>query len=439
MFINTMISYALFYRITKKIYFDHAFVKKREYASMKRTHVFTRFFLLPALFFAGFAIQSPAEEFEFKYRAGEKYKILSEVEEKVYINGRYSHQADIMNRISVEVTDYREGMGTLEGRFITTERLKGSTSAYQIDSTYDSVYRRGPLGEYEIEEQYYMPVVRNVPVFPDKELETGDTWKKRGEEVHDLRRGYGIDEPFRIPFLAHYRYQGKGELDDKTLDLISVQYEVRHNSEAFYERYSLYPERISGFSDQTIYWDGEAGRPYAYHEQFSILFYMSNGDQYEFIGTARAKVTESIPMDKEKVAEELNKIFDKDKVDDTRARVGETGVTIDLEDIKFEANSDRLLDSEKRKLDKIAEVLSEYPDRHLEITGHTALAGTEEGRQRLSELRAQSVADYFLEEGIREPKEIITEGKGAREPVADNSTAEGMRRNRRVEITILEN
>ncbi|MFO7848389.1 MAG: OmpA family protein, partial [Spirochaetia bacterium] len=189
----------------------------------------------------------------------------------------------------------------------------------------------------------------------------------------------------------------------------------------------------------TIYWDKEAGRPHAYHEQFSILFQMSNGDEYEFIGTARAKITESDPMDKEKVVEELNRIFDEDDVADTKARVDETGVTIDLEDIKFEADSDRLLDSEKKKLDRIAEVLAEYPDRHLEITGHTALAGSEEGRQRLSELRAQSVAEYLLEKGIREPKEIITEGKGAREPVADNSTEEGMRRNRRVEITILEN
>ncbi|MFO7850327.1 MAG: OmpA family protein, partial [Spirochaetia bacterium] len=138
---------------------------------MKRKHLIFRFILLPMLFFSGFMMQLEAEEFEFKYRVGEKYKILSEVEEKVYINGEYSHQADILNRISVEVTDYQDGIGTIEGRFITTERLKGGTSPYQIDSTYNSVYRRGPRGEYDIEEQYYMPVVRNVPVFPDKEVE----------------------------------------------------------------------------------------------------------------------------------------------------------------------------------------------------------------------------------------------------------------------------
>ena len=53
--------------------------------------------------------------------------------------------------------------------------------------------------------------------------------------------------------------------------------------------------------------------------------------------------------------------------------------------------------------------------------------------------RGDLVADYLLEKGVRDPQEIIVEGKGAQEPVASNETPEGMRKNRRVEITILEN
>ena len=114
-------------------------------------------------------------------------------------------------------------------------------------------------------------------------------------------------------------------------------------------------------------------------------------------------------------------------------------MTINLENIQFAPDSTELLPGEVEKLERIAEILQSYPDRHLLITGHTAMAGTPEGRVQLSRERANAVAGFLLEREIRQPEEIMTEGKGAQEPVADNSTSEGMRRNRRVEITILEN
>ena len=98
-----------------------------------------------------------------------------------------------------------------------------------------------------------------------------------------------------------------------------------------------------------------------------------------------------------------------------------------------------LVDEELEKIRKIAEILKKTAGRDILVTGHTALAGTEEGRQKLSVERAGAVADYLLKLGAKEEKEIMIQGKGASEPVADNSTEEGMRRNRRVEITILEN
>ena len=409
---------------------------------MNRIQLFLRNARLSALLFILLALLGGnvwAKEFTYTYRAGEKYKSISKVSEKVYFNGRYSHEADILNRISFEVSDVEDGTGTLEGRFITTERLTGSSSAYKIDNTYESVYKRGPKGEFDIGSEYYMPVVRNVPLFPEGDVEVGDTWTKRGEEVHDFRRGYGIREPFRIPFTAHYRYLGEETVDDRLLDVISVRYNVRHRTGPYFRRYELYPQRISGFSDKTLYWDNEKGHLYAYHEQFSFHYVLSNGHHYEFTGYARAKITESTPMDKDRVADEIDEKIKKEQVPDTRVRVDETGVTIELDNIKFAPDSARLLEEEKEKLDRLAEILRSYPDRHLQITGHTALAGTPGGRQRLSEQRAQSVAGYLLEKGVREPQEILTEGKGAREPIADNSTPEGMRRNRRVEITILEN
>lgn len=380
-----------------------------------------------------------AEEFSFKYRVGDKYRILSRVDEDVYVNGQYSHQADILNRISVEIKDVENGQGLLEGRFSTSETRSGQVSVYEMDRSYFSRFWRDSHGEYDIDPSYYMPVVRDVPIFPEKKIDVGDSWEAKGEEVHDLRNGYGIPTPLQFPFEAKYRYLGKADYNDKEYDLISVQYTVRHRTSNYFRRFSIYPVRITGFSDQQIYWDNKMGRPHAYTEQFSMIFSLSTGDQYEFTGTARAEIIESTPMDRDKVAEEVEKRLKEDGIKDARVKIDDRGVTIDLEDIQFAPDSTELLEGEQQKLKRIAEILRRYSDRDLLITGHTALAGSEEGRQQLSQQRARVVGNYLLSRDIREPEQIITQGKGATEPIADNSTEEGMRRNRRVEITILEN
>jgi len=380
-----------------------------------------------------------AEEFTFKYTDGDKYRILSQVDEEVYVNGQYSHQAEILNRISVEIMDTKDEKGLLEGRFSTSEKRSGQVSVYEMNRNYFSRFWRDSRGRYDIDPSYYMPVVRNVPIFPDRDVSVGEDWTAQGKEVHDLRNGYGIPEPLRFPFQAKYRYLGRGEYNQKEYDLISVQYTVRHRTSDYFKRFSIYPVRITGFSDQQVYWDNEKGRPHAYTEQFSMIFSLSTGDQYEFTGTARAEVIESTSMDRDKVAEEVEQRLRENGVKDTTVKVDDRGVTLDLENIQFAPDSTELLEGEQQKLNQIAEILRRYPDRDLLITGHTALAGTQEGRQRLSEQRARVVGNYLLDRDIRDPEQIITQGKGAEEPIADNSTIEGMRKNRRVEITILEN
>jgi outer membrane protein OmpA-like peptidoglycan-associated protein len=97
------------------------------------------------------------------------------------------------------------------------------------------------------------------------------------------------------------------------------------------------------------------------------------------------------------------------------------------------------LPSERAKLDKISAILRKYDERDILVGGHTALAGRAEFRGPLSEQRAAAVAGYFVAEGVRPAHRIITRGYGASRPVAGNDTEEGKRKNRRVEITIMEN
>jgi OOP family OmpA-OmpF porin len=68
--------------------------------------------------------------------------------------------------------------------------------------------------------------------------------------------------------------------------------------------------------------------------------------------------------------------------------------------------------------------------------GHTDWIGTKEYNQALSVRRAEAVKAYLVSKGIDKSR-VYTEGKGETMPVADNRTAEGRARNRRVEIEVV--
>jgi OOP family OmpA-OmpF porin len=70
------------------------------------------------------------------------------------------------------------------------------------------------------------------------------------------------------------------------------------------------------------------------------------------------------------------------------------------------------------------------------VVGHTDNVGNAAANQRLSLQRAEAVKKYLVGKGI-EPNRIYTEGKGPTQPVADNRTAEGRAKNRRVEIEVV--
>lgn len=380
-----------------------------------------------------------AEKLEYRYRAGEKYRIISEVDEDVYINGMHSHYSKLLNRISVEVRETGNERGLLFGRFETSERSTGKYSTYEMAENYESLFWRDRLGYYTIDKKYFMPVVRDVPVFPDRNLKAGDTWSAEGYEAHDFRESFKIPEPYLFPITVSYQYLGKDET--ALYDLITIRYTVFHRPPppAAALKLSMYPVRVTGYSSQILRWDNAAGRPHSYSEDFAFVIDLSTGDSVEYTGTAKAEVVESEYLDRDKVARELRDSLDSAGFGDVGVAGVDEGVKITIENIQFQPDSAELAENEEARLRKISEALLKLPGRDIVVTGHTALAGTEEGRMLLSLQRAKAVAEYLLSLGAREEKEIRIQGKGGDEPVAENSTEEGRSRNRRVEITILEN
>ena len=88
---------------------------------------------------------------------------------------------------------------------------------------------------------------------------------------------------------------------------------------------------------------------------------------------------------------------------------------------------------------KLDDLVSKIKDVNLEViiaVGHTDWIGTKEYNQKLSVRRAEAVKAYLVSKGI-EKNRVYTEGKGKTQPIADNRTAEGRAKNRRVEIEVV--
>ena len=415
----------------------------------KQTVLF--FPLLFSLFFA--YAQSNEQEgilFKYKYKDGDNYRILSTVQEDVIRNYRMDHKGEIVNRISVKVTKVNpDGSAEHDTTFMTSEKAVGAFTgnSFTWGNEYRSIFTRDSKGIYTIGDEYFMPVVRNVPVFPDYPLKPGDKWQAEGHEAHDLRETFGVQEPYKVPFVADYTYNGPVSTKDKSgkekiLHEFDVSYSLYFESPSPENQIMLvmdYPVQTMGFSKQKIYWDAEKGAIDHYGENFRITIATAAGNLYEFRGTAKAEVTEFQRTATEETVAKVQKQIQNLGVKDVSVSAGEKGLTLSIENIQFLADSAVLLDSEKKKIETLAKIIEQYPDNDLLISGHCALAGTAQERQELSEERAAAVADYLGKLGVKDTNRIFTQGFGATKPVAPNNTPQGMAKNRRVEITILDN
>ena len=105
-------------------------------------------------------------------------------------------------------------------------------------------------------------------------------------------------------------------------------------------------------------------------------------------------------------------------------------------DVLFDFDKSVIKPEGRSKLDDLA---SKVKGINLEVViavGHADSIGSDEYNQRLSVRRAESVKAYLVSRGI-EPNRVYTEGKGEKQPVAENKTADGRAKNRRVEIEVI--
>ena len=148
-------------------------------------------------------------------------------------------------------------------------------------------------------------------------------------------------------------------------------------------------------------------------------------------GTAAGAIVGAM-MDKQE--RELRQI---EGVNVTRTAPDELKVTVRNE-VLFDFNSAGLRTASRESLREMADVFQKYPNTTISVQGHTDSIGSAAYNKRLSNRRADSVASYLENLGVRSAR-VETIGYGESQPRATNSTAEGRQLNRRVEIKIRAN
>jgi outer membrane protein OmpA-like peptidoglycan-associated protein len=105
-------------------------------------------------------------------------------------------------------------------------------------------------------------------------------------------------------------------------------------------------------------------------------------------------------------------------------------------DVLFDSGSAALKPGAYQEINRVSQVLTQYPETRIMVAGHTDSDGTEASNQELSVRRAEAVRNALVSQGVSAAR-INTMGFGETQPVADNNSEGGKQLNRRVVVTIV--
>ncbi len=182
----------------------------------------------------------------------------------------------------------------------------------------------------------------------------------------------------------------------------------------------------------------------------------SHTEHYAYVASQKVKIAQLIAQRKEDDARLENMNMERQRVqldarsaevdrareetlamqkqlEDMQAEVTARGIVATLGDVLFDVGQTSLKASSSVNIDKIANFMRSFPERTALIEGHTDNMGDDDFNLDLARERAFSVRTALVARGIAGSR-ITTSSRGEASPIADNNTAEGRRKNRRVEV-----
>ncbi len=386
---------------------------------------------------AGFLIvvvcSSSASSLTLKWNIplNETLEILRTAQVRYLVNDRAEKVFDERNIIDLNCYAIEGDEFKLKGTFSVYEKAT-SDRVFNLREQYPADFAIKPAGMYVVEKKYYMPNLRNIPSFPDKDIQKGEKWETNGELVIN-----SFSAPFKMTFPVAYQLTEIENKDGKEIAIINFEYSITHNlAGGAYPK--DFPLKILGKSQGVVRWDVSGARPVDIKEKYRILFFFRGEvrgygvNEFQMQIDTRHRFFAKVPdREKEKARDELRKEIPRDVDVDLDKR----GLILRFGEVLFDVDSHRLRPEAKKNLDIISEILkNKYPDREIIIEGHTDSTGPRRRNSRLSTERARSVAEYIRPRTGND--KMSYRGFGPDKPIGDNSTPEGRQKNRRVELII---
>lgn len=124
-------------------------------------------------------------------------------------------------------------------------------------------------------------------------------------------------------------------------------------------------------------------------------------------------------------------------LNDSKAVVdNDKGTWFDFDKVNFESGTSQLTPSSEEQLKNISAVINQFPQATFKIGGYTDNTGSETNNLKLSEERAMAISKKLIDLGAKSEQIVGAEGYGSKYPIADNNTAEGREKNRRISIRV---
>ncbi|MDR1862603.1 MAG: OmpA family protein [Treponema sp.] len=388
-------------------------------------------YLFPVMVFS-FSLQARAQETPgsvFRFRAGEAvpYSIVERSDWSRYDNGKYT--GHVYREVRASIVPVEIGGSSLyRGNFFVFEETLRNRrqSAQAVDEIIPAAFQIDGDGTTQIEDDRGFPSFRGFPAFPGGELEPGDTWTAPGSRALDpLNRGSFTV----VPFAAAYEYKGTEWYKGQAVYRIAATYASRYRGEF----------TLQGNHSIDILIRQSDGILLLMRDNLDETYAWPGGSTLRFRGFTLTFGQGIIPMNQDDVAASLEETIAGDDSKDEHIDIAAVpeGVRLRVREIRFVPDTASFLPEERGRLDALARALKKVPDRTILVEGHTAAMGLPEGEMELSVERARKMIEELVNRGIAAGR-FIYKGWGGLKPLGDNSTEEGRRLNRRVEITILE-
>jgi outer membrane protein OmpA-like peptidoglycan-associated protein len=414
--------------------------------------------------------------------AGAPFRLVERSDYSRYLNGKYMGHA------------YREARGSLAPAgdgyagefFVLEETLRDMrNAARRVDRTVPVRLTTRGGSSFDVREDSGYPSLRGVPSFPTgagapkpEDLAPGSMWTAEGSRAFDFDDSGAF---VLMPFLAQYRYVGIVDYRGKKVRSLSAKFAVRWKAGT--ASASDFISSANGTHELDILVDAETWAALFIRDRFDDSFALSAGGSERRSGFSLFFFEGSAAGDRGATGAAIAAAIDGggrsssasaavpetplpgagpgpllagegpgiDETMDPGAGVADApmraagleldtspeGLVLRVKDLRFVADSDEILASEKGRLDLIASALKALPGKSFLIAGHSAAVGKAAGELELSILRAKRVTAELAARGI-EASRLLYRGFGSGRPLAPNDTEEGRAKNRRVEITILD-